>query len=89
MAEHKGCWLDTATGKFVDSPPERGVQVYPEGAEPTADALAYRKRLEDAADGKSAPEVVAMPKPRDPEPVVKPVEAARLDDDGAPVVRKR
>lgn len=87
--EYKGCWLDNETGKLVDSPPERGVQVYPAGAEPTADALAYRKRLEDEADGKSEPEVISTPEPRAAEPVVKPADDARLDDDGAPAPRAK
>lgn len=36
MAENKGTWLDTKTGKVVTSQPEEGVQLVSPNVEPTA-----------------------------------------------------
>lgn len=59
MAENKGKWLDSKTGKVVDSQPEEGVQLLSPNVEPTPNDEAAVKAAEDAAKGEDAPKAAA------------------------------
>jgi hypothetical protein len=48
MAENKGTWLDTKTGKLVTSQPEEGVQVVSPNVEANPDDEAALQRMKDA-----------------------------------------
>lgn len=56
MAASKGVWLDSKTGKVVESQPEEGVQLVAPGTESTPDA----ERLIEVyrSGGKSEPKTV-------------------------------
>lgn len=64
MAESKGQWLDTKTGKVVSSQPEESVQLVAPGSEPTPADLARVEALKSATGGdKKDPAPAPTPAP--------------------------
>ena len=62
MAENKGSWIDSKTGKVVTSQPEEGVQLVSPNVEPTPDDEAAVQRAKDALAGQADAETVTTKK---------------------------
>ncbi len=59
MAKNDGVYIDTRTGKVVESQPEEGIQLVPPGGEITKSRQAVIDRYKEAAAGtESAPKTV-------------------------------